>query len=233
MASFKFTSEEKQVIAHALKDRSKRLWLLASVIPLEQSGIELKPEDIKMITALIEGDAPQLAERMREHPDLREPRPTVDQRFMSLAKEAARSWGTCPRARVGAVLAHGSRFISIGFNGAPSGQPHCDDVGCLMVNGHCRRARHAERNAIALGGLNAVPLVGSLWAHECTLYVSHFPCWDCAQEIVQAGLGRVVYEYEYRMDMDALRLLLSACEVQRFEGGKAVAVGVLKAEVIK
>jgi dCMP deaminase len=142
-------------------------------------------------------------------------RPTTDQRFMALT-ELAKTWGTCPRLPVGAVVARGPEIVALGFNGAPSGQRHCVDVGCLVENDHCIRAMHAESNALWLAGRERTP-----WA---TLYVSHFPCYHCANEIVRAGIARVVYGAEYKMDERALHLLLGACRVQQFVDGKVVCV---------
>ena len=142
-----------------------------------------------------------------------------DQRFMASCHEAI-TWGTCPRARVGAIVAQGGLRISTGYNGAPPDQPHCDDVGCLMIEGRCKRSRHAEVNALALAGLER--------AKGATLYVSHFPCLDCANAIVFYGIARVVYEIAYRVDEHAYRLLFSATRLERFVDGKAVPARVLE-----
>jgi len=140
-------------------------------------------------------------------------RKTTDQRFIDLCREAANGWSTCNREAVGAVVAHGSEIVKPGWNGAPSGQPHCEDAGCIMDNGHCIRAIHAEDNALWYAGRDAC--VGA------TLYVSHFPCWRCAQLIARAKIARVVYESKYRVDERALRLLYSVCSLEQFVDGRA------------
>lgn len=68
---------------------------------------------------------------------------------MDVAEIIARR-GTCPKKQVGAVLvAVDNTIISTGYNGAPSGLPHCLDVGCLLSPaGKCMRAVHAEMNAL-------------------------------------------------------------------------------------
>ena len=63
---------------------------------------------------------------------------------------------TCDRAHVGAVLVRDRRMLTTGYNGAPAGLPHCDDVGHLMVDGHCVRTLHAEQNAIIQAALHGV-----------------------------------------------------------------------------
>ena len=74
-------------------------------------------------------------------------RPSWDQYFMRIAFEVAKR-STCPRAAVGAVIVRDKRILTTGYNGSPSGLPHCTEVGCLMVNDHCVRTLHAEQNAI-------------------------------------------------------------------------------------
>ena len=77
-------------------------------------------------------------------------RPDWPEYFMMFAEVASRR-ATCPRARCGAVIVNPKthRILSTGYNGAPPGEDHCTDVGCLMEDGHCQRALHAEVNAVA------------------------------------------------------------------------------------
>jgi len=58
---------------------------------------------------------------------------------------------TCTRLSVGSVIVKENKIISTGYNGSPSGEEHCIDVGCLMKKGHCIRTIHAELNAIMNG----------------------------------------------------------------------------------
>lgn len=55
---------------------------------------------------------------------------------------------TCDRALVGSVLVKDKRILSTGYNGSVSGQPHCDDVGHQLVDGHCVRTIHSEMNSL-------------------------------------------------------------------------------------
>lgn len=88
------------------------------------------------------------------------PRPDWDLFFIRIAKEVS-SRSTCPRAAVGAVIVKDNNIISTGYNGAPAGEPHCLDVGCKIVDGHCTRATHAEENAILQAVKYGVPLEGA------------------------------------------------------------------------
>ncbi len=105
---------------------------------------------------------------------------------MEIARTVA-TRATCPRARVGAVLTRERRILTTGYNGAPRGVPHCLDVGCTMVDGHCLRATHAEANAIVQGALHGVSLAGA------TAYCTHQPCASCSKLLISAGVTRIVY----------------------------------------
>lgn len=112
---------------------------------------------------------------------------------MEIAKVVAQR-GTCDRARVGAVLVKDKKIVSIGYNGSPSGQPHCDDVGHNMVEGHCVRTVHAEDNCLSYALKHAEK-------GEYTLYVTHLPCSFCLAKILQnmkkVRITRIVYWIEY------------------------------------
>ncbi len=117
--------------------------------------------------------------------------------FMEIARVVARR-GTCPRLCVGAVVVRDRKHIvSIGYNGAPSGAKHCTEVGCLIDPGNgvsCIRADHAEYNAlreasIALAGVRS---------DDISLYVTHSPCGQCAEAIVESNVTSVYFETPYR-----------------------------------
>ena len=62
--------------------------------------------------------------------------------FMNIAREVA-TRSTCVRKHVGAVIVREKTILSTGYNGSIKGLPHCDEVGCEMVDGHCVRTTHA------------------------------------------------------------------------------------------
>lgn len=111
-------------------------------------------------------------------------RQSWDEYFMDMAHHAA-TRATCDRAHVGAVVVRDRRVMATGYNGAPRGLHHCDDVGHLMVNSHCVRTVHAEVNALLFAGIERT--MGA------TLYVTHLPCWCCSCLVINAGIARVVY----------------------------------------
>jgi deoxycytidylate deaminase/adenylate kinase family enzyme len=81
-------------------------------------------------------------------------------------------------------------------------------------------ALHAEERAI----INA----GSKNLKGCTLYVTTFPCFSCAQKILDVGIKTIYYVESYP-DLDSVNLLESArypdgtraVSLQKFEGVKA------------
>lgn len=100
---------------------------------------------------------------------------------------------TCPRLHVGALIVKNGEILSTGYNGAPKGQPHCMDAGCIIEDGHCIRAIHAEQNAIIqLGHTIQNNDIG-----ELEMYVTDYPCKICAKMIVQAGIKKIHFVRRY------------------------------------
>src|SRR5579872_4785379 len=129
-------------------------------------------------------------------------RPGWDEYFMQIARTVA-TRSTCPRATVGCVLTRDRRILTTGYNGAPSGVPHCTDVGCLLVNDHCQRATHAEANAIVQAALHGVSIEGA------TAYCTHQPCVNCSKLLISAGVRKIVFADAYP-DPIAAELLAEA-----------------------
>lgn len=113
-----------------------------------------------------------------------------DQMFSDMVMTVANR-STCPRANVGAIIVAENRIISMGYNGAPSGMEHCEDVGCDMENDHCVRAIHAEANAIVFAARNGISTKGT------ALYVTHFPCKACTKLILNSGITEVYFLHLY------------------------------------
>jgi dCMP deaminase len=124
-------------------------------------------------------------------------RPDWDQYFMNIAATVA-TRSTCDRAAVGAVLVRDKRILTTGFNGSPAGLSHCDEIGHLMVDGHCVRTTHAEANAVIQAALHGISSKGSV------CYVTHFPCLNCTKILINAGVNEIIYLTSYRMNENAV-----------------------------
>jgi len=117
-------------------------------------------------------------------------RPVWDEYFLKLAMLASER-ATCPRMHCGCVLVRDRFVLATGYNGSLPGAPHCDEVGCIVVKGHCVRTNHAEINAICQATRHGVILTGA------TAYVTNMPCTACAKALIAAGIARVVVFSEY------------------------------------
>ena len=123
-----------------------------------------------------------------------------DQYFMTQAiLSSLRS--TCPRATVGAAIVRDRRVIASGYNGSVSGDDHCIDVGCYLVDGHGRRTIHAEMNAILQCAKFGAATEGA------EIYVTHFPCLQCTKMLIQAGIKTINYLKDYHDDEYAQALI--------------------------
>ncbi|WP_297809837.1 cytidine/deoxycytidylate deaminase family protein [uncultured Finegoldia sp.] len=121
--------------------------------------------------------------------------------FMDLALNVA-TRSTCDRAFVGCVLVNSdNRIVSTGYNGAISGNPHCDEVGHTLRDGHCIATIHAEMNALLYCAKEGISVKG------CICYVTHFPCLNCTKSLIQSGISKIYYHEAYRVDEYAIELL--------------------------
>ena len=114
----------------------------------------------------------------------------------------------------GAVLVKANRLISQGYNGSPSGMPHCVDLGECEVglDRGCTRTVHAEANVICMAAKMGIP------TEDSTLYCTTSPCYSCAKLLINAGIKEVIYLEEYR-DPRGIELLKS-CGVKVSKNGK-------------
>jgi len=121
-------------------------------------------------------------------------RQSWDEYFFSLAT-AVSSRATCPRRQVGCVLVKNNIIVATGYNGSVHGEPHCIDIGCNMVDGHCVRTIHAEQNALLHATSNLLNAVA---------YVTLEPCSTCSRLMRQAGIGAVYFIETYEHAMQEL-----------------------------
>lgn len=117
---------------------------------------------------------------------------------MSIAELVAQR-STCLRRHVGAVFVKNKRILTTGYNGAPSGVAHCQDVGCLRETlsipagerHEICRGIHAEQNAIIQAATFGVNISGGI------IYTTHQPCFICTKMLINAHISKIIYKESY------------------------------------
>ncbi len=126
-----------------------------------------------------------------------------DEFFMSVAIAAQRR-SKDPNTQVGACIASTNhRILSVGYNGTPSALN--DDFFPWGTSDDPLQDKHnyvvhAEANAVLNYRGSLKDLEGS------TVYVTLFPCHDCAKILAQVGVGEVVYLDNKYADTDDGRI---------------------------
>ena len=102
--------------------------------------------------------------------------------------------------QVGAcIVDENNKILSLGYNGMPIG---CNDDEMPWerdgnpVDTKYMYVCHAELNAI---------LNSKISLHGATLYVTLFPCNECAKAIIQSGIKKVLYLSDKYKDTDGVR----------------------------
>ncbi|MEN8661760.1 MAG: deoxycytidylate deaminase [Lentimonas sp.] len=130
-------------------------------------------------------------------------RPSWDAYFMATALLMA-SRSSCERLHVGCVVVSGgsqkNRIVAAGYNGFLPGASHLSRVRA----GHEQATVHAEQNAVSDAARRGVSLEGA------TVYVTHFPCINCAKILAAAGVNCIKYYRDYKNDELVKELLNEA-----------------------
>lgn len=127
-------------------------------------------------------------------PQLAVSRISRTQLYLDIAHSIAQR-ATCARRKVGCVLVDfRGRILSTGYNGVPSGWPHCIDSPCAGAHypsgqglDKCE-AIHAEQNAL----LNC-PDVTAI----NTAYVTDSPCVHCVKLLLNTSCQFIYFSREY------------------------------------
>lgn len=143
---------------------------------------------------------------------------TWDEYFMGIAMLSGMR-SKDPNTQVGAcIVSQDNKILSMGYNGFPKG---CSDdefpwtkEGEPLENKYFY-STHSELNAI----LNYRG--GSL--EGAKLYVTLFPCNECAKAIIQSGIRTVVYECDKYSETDSViasKRMFDAAEVRYYKYSK-------------
>ena len=123
-----------------------------------------------------------------------------DECFMGLAYLASLR-SKDPSTQVGACIVDTNhKVVSIGYNGMPRGINDKDvDWNCKEgLNSKYLYVCHAEFNAI-LNTRNGASLQGT------TVYVTLFPCNECAKAIIQSGIKEIIYLDDKYKDTEGIK----------------------------
>ena len=121
-----------------------------------------------------------------------------------------------PNTQVGAcIVSNDNKILSMGYNGFPQGCsddefPWCRE-GDPLENKYFYTT-HSELNAIL--NYRGGSLEGS------KLYVTLFPCNECAKAIIQAGIKTVIYKEDKYCDSPSIRAskrMLNAAGVRYYQ----------------
>lgn len=119
---------------------------------------------------------------------------------MAVAQLAAKR-SKDPSTQVGACIVNrDNKIVATGYNGMPNGVQ--DDSVPWTKEGPFLETKyayvvHAELNAI----LNSVLTDQT----GCRIYVSLFPCNECAKAIIQSGIRHVIYLSDKHKDRDSTK----------------------------
>ena len=127
----------------------------------------------------------QIIQVIKNYPE----RLSWDEYFISIAFLIA-SRSPSKRLNVGSVIVKDNRIISAGYNGYPPGAPRVS----IVRNNHEQNAIHSEQNAVSDAAKRGVSI------EDSTIYVTHFPCINCAKTIISSGIKNVKYMEEYKHD---------------------------------
>ena len=99
-----------------------------------------------------------------------------------------------PKTKVGACIVKNNYIVSVGYNGFPKGVD--SDAFPLTDNEDFEKSKHAY---IIHAELNAI-LNAKTNLEGCVLYVTLFPCNECAKIIAQTGIKEIIYLSDSKHD---------------------------------
>ena len=135
--------------------------------------------------------------------------------FMNIAILGA-SRSKDSNTKVGACIVNDKKVLSIGYNGAPRNfpdelVPNCNDLSKPLEEQKYAYICHAEPNAILNYG-------GSIKDFKnAKMYITLFPCHECAKLVIQSGIKEVIYKEMYKRDdktMKMAQMLFDLCGVK-------------------
>lgn len=139
--------------------------------------------------------------------------------ILTLADNYAKNNSTCKKTHVGCYIVAETEWRTVISKGCNNGEENCKEVGCLREEKfgsnskeHRKTCRcyghHAEQDA-----LSKVPDKKKELLKGATAFVTRYPCEECAQALVDAGIKRIVYGREFTM-ADGAMLVCDDAEIE-------------------
>lgn len=128
-------------------------------------------------------------------------RDDIDSYFMGIC-DATAERSTC-RVKLACIIVKNKIIYGMGYVGSLSGEAHCEDVGCLLIDNHgeygsgsssqsCIRTTHAEISALI-----KCPQRGDESTGWMTSYSTYMPCLNCFKALLSSGVRTFVYRKLY------------------------------------
>ena len=138
-----------------------------------------------------------------------------DEYFMGVAYLAGMR-SKDPSTQVGAcIVSSDNKILSMGYNGFPTGCS--DDAFPWDKEGEEAQTKYPY---VTHGELNAILNYRGGSLEGTKLYVSLFPCNECAKAIIQAGIKTVIYKEDKYPDSPSVRAskrMLNAAGVRYYQ----------------
>ena len=136
---------------------------------------------------------------------------TWDEYFMGIAKLSAER-SKDPNTQVGCcIVSDENKILSMGYNGFPTG---CSDDDFPWGKGEGLDSKYLYSTH---SELNAILNYPGASLKNARLYVTLFPCNECAKAIIQCGIKELVYgcdKYADTTGVQASKKMLSAAGVK-------------------
>jgi dCMP deaminase len=116
------------------------------------------------------------------------------------------------------VVVKEKRVLTTGYNGAPRGLRHCEEVGCVRLTNNVEsgtrhelcRGVHAEQNAVIQAAYFGVSI------KDAAIYTTNFPCVLCTKILLNAGISEIIYKDEYEDELSKSILEETDVIIRRF-----------------
>lgn len=118
------------------------------------------------------------------------------------------------KLKVGAVVVKDRRILSIGYNGTPAGWDNqCED---LVHHHELGTATQYTKSEVIHAEANALMKLcqSTESSKDAVMYVTHYPCIECAKLIYQAGIAQVYYINDYSATKGTGKEFLTNASIQ-------------------